>query len=902
MEKRFTTDEAIIHEYFKLYDVFGETKECSKEVKKLIKNITSEKQKLWSAILNGIIHGFKCNEKYFESYQELSKIYIEDKKSPHFIFVEREKLFAFANLDKKNKETTIQAYSKLLNDFSNSKDASIQLQVAQTMLTYSFLLSSLWGDLENAIQVGDELIKKFNNSKHIAIQTVIAKALNNKSHSLEKIQSRKGTESIKLREKIIDTYKDTKDIRMQLQVARSMFSNALSWQQMSAIEKIKNSQSEKIVEYAKNAIEAYSEIIEVFENSNIEKIQESIANSMYYIGNIQKEIDTQQTYIIYNELRKKFRDIDDNEQIIFQYVSATTDLVKILYDLGNNDVLDEILSLCAEIETIYRKKNKFKNNKDYIQIALKFCLEIQKNILQKQGNIDEFIKICKIIDEVDPTPFKQHLQALLNKKSILQQNGRYDEALATLDEIIVLYNHSQDEQIQKVVKMIIDEKEELQSHLIQIKLFEERQSKIREIFNFYSDNERNINKLIEYIKDKQITPLIGAGLSRFAGYPLWADFLDEIYENLPDDLKEGVTKESYIKKSCVDKATVICDDIFSNRTRFISEIKEHFKDNKMNLVSKEEFQEQAVYMLPTLFNGQLILTTNFDNLLQRVYEMNSCSINSVTAIDINKLDQLRKDKTLLYKVHGTIDIPKSVVLTKKDYETNYDENAENYKILKSKIPGNNILFLGCGLNEDDEILTFCRDGENYAIYPCDNKESINEVRRKLGKRDVIPILYQPQNKHADLKVILEYIAEKISEQRQYIDFVQNLGTQGVSPSKILELLQNNHEDTQDEQNMQGMSMGELMEKAKELQSKVAEAQESLGNTTLVGISEDKSVTVQMTGKYDITDFNINAEIGILSKTDLEKSILSALQDAKEQADKTIDDVMSKATEGMPMPE
>lgn len=99
-----------------------------------------------------------------------------------------------------------------------------------------------------------------------------------------------------------------------------------------------------------------------------------------------------------------------------------------------------------------------------------------------------------------------------------------------------------------------------------------------------------------------------------------------------------------------------------------------------------------------------------------------------------------------------------------------------------------------------------------------------------------------------------------------------------------------------------MDMKALMEQAKQLQGKVAAAQEQLGTSSVKGIAGNGMVIVEMSGKYDLIKLTLNPD---LIKEDMETMtalISAAFNDAKSKADDLIDKVMSAATAGMPMPE
>lgn len=99
-----------------------------------------------------------------------------------------------------------------------------------------------------------------------------------------------------------------------------------------------------------------------------------------------------------------------------------------------------------------------------------------------------------------------------------------------------------------------------------------------------------------------------------------------------------------------------------------------------------------------------------------------------------------------------------------------------------------------------------------------------------------------------------------------------------------------------------MEMGDLMQQAKQLQDKVAAAQETLAKTTVRGIAAGGACIVEMTGKYDFLSIKLREDISGRNADEIANIVLAALQDAKAKADAVIDDVMGAATAGMPLPE
>ena len=98
-----------------------------------------------------------------------------------------------------------------------------------------------------------------------------------------------------------------------------------------------------------------------------------------------------------------------------------------------------------------------------------------------------------------------------------------------------------------------------------------------------------------------------------------------------------------------------------------------------------------------------------------------------------------------------------------------------------------------------------------------------------------------------------------------------------------------------------MDMESLMAQAKQLQDKVASAQEKLAHTTVRGIASGGTCIVEMTGKYDLVSLKLREDISGRNADEIASIVMVAFRDAKEKADTVIDEVMGDATAGMPLP-
>lgn len=92
-----------------------------------------------------------------------------------------------------------------------------------------------------------------------------------------------------------------------------------------------------------------------------------------------------------------------------------------------------------------------------------------------------------------------------------------------------------------------------------------------------------------------------------------------------------------------------------------------------------------------------------------------------------------------------------------------------------------------------------------------------------------------------------------------------------------------------------MDMESLMSQAKDLQTKISLAQDSLANMQVKGIGGNGMVVVTMTGKYDILSVVIQPEAMAKNATELSEFVMSAYADAKGKADILIEKTMSAVT-------
>ena len=93
----------------------------------------------------------------------------------------------------------------------------------------------------------------------------------------------------------------------------------------------------------------------------------------------------------------------------------------------------------------------------------------------------------------------------------------------------------------------------------------------------------------------------------------------------------------------------------------------------------------------------------------------------------------------------------------------------------------------------------------------------------------------------------------------------------------------------------------ILDKAKELESKMKESQEKIKNISVTGVSGGDAVKITLNGEGEIINLDISSDILKEDKTIIEDLIKAAYNNAKSQLKSKTSEEISKATGGFGIP-
>lgn len=192
----------------------------------------------------------------------------------------------------------------------------------------------------------------------------------------------------------------------------------------------------------------------------------------------------------------------------------------------------------------------------------------------------------------------------------------------------------------------------------------------------------NAETLAEAASAGELVVFMGAGVSRGAGLPTWGQFLQALSadsEQLADIRWEDLSRWSY-----ADQARII-ENGFGGRREMGQAISRHLLRRHYSLM------HGLLASLPV----QQSVTTNYDTL----FELASESIGRNIAV--LPYDKVNPDERWILKMHGCIEHPDDIVLTREDYLRYAERRRALAGVVQSLLITKHMLFVGFSLDDDN---------------------------------------------------------------------------------------------------------------------------------------------------------------------------------------------------------
>lgn len=264
----------------------------------------------------------------------------------------------------------------------------------------------------------------------------------------------------------------------------------------------------------------------------------------------------------------------------------------------------------------------------------------------------------------------------------------------------------------------------------------------------YSDNYKN---LLENISN--VIPLVGAGLSVPLEAPSWKELFLEFGNLISEDFRG--TYEAMIKTG----------DYFSGIPVLYALSKRVKEDVQLKPIAAEIIERKIKYDIPNEKHNYIdllkvkfpyYLTTNYDNALNHYSPKFSVPLEIEEIEDVQKF--VSENKFRVIHIHGILDKPNSLVLTKDDYIKKYTDDIYTKKVL-ALMAHKSLLFLGFSFSDEHftELYKYVRQivgGRHYIITTDASRAD------ELIRLNILPIVLKINDRN-EMAMALRYLLQNL---------------------------------------------------------------------------------------------------------------------------------------------
>lgn len=270
--------------------------------------------------------------------------------------------------------------------------------------------------------------------------------------------------------------------------------------------------------------------------------------------------------------------------------------------------------------------------------------------------------------------------------------------------------------------------------------------------------EELMEDITEAIRERTLVPFIGPGVSCQTGhkFPTWRGLIDEMFK---------IAKEKYLTKSEVKKIQSLLDAgkplVAAEPLRYRWP-KEEYRDFLVNTFNPKSVKPARIHKALFELKPPLILTTNYDLLLEDAYAAEygkAATVNTyrrMTAVQ-KALEAGRSlDRPTIFKLHGSISEPSDIILADTDYRDITSMQLGYLSLLSIIFITHSVLLLGFSPSDLELtiLLDTLRDSLKYDTTPdyifLSNKTDPGKIKEFQERYKIKVIPFESSNGEADM--------------------------------------------------------------------------------------------------------------------------------------------------------
>lgn len=201
-----------------------------------------------------------------------------------------------------------------------------------------------------------------------------------------------------------------------------------------------------------------------------------------------------------------------------------------------------------------------------------------------------------------------------------------------------------------------------------------------------------LERIFETIRKEDAVLWVGAGFSKYAGYPTGSELAKILYENLTQEERKDISLNLSF-----DKLAQVYIDLRGTQNSLIELLR---KTYAYHVPISTEYHDK----LAKIPHIKTVITTNYDTLLENAY--GNEAIKVVTDTDVT---HIKENKTTIIKIHGDFSQENKLIITSEDYASFINEGLSSpiWNVVIERLATKHLIFLGYSM-EDPNVMSLLK--------------------------------------------------------------------------------------------------------------------------------------------------------------------------------------------------
>jgi hypothetical protein len=261
--------------------------------------------------------------------------------------------------------------------------------------------------------------------------------------------------------------------------------------------------------------------------------------------------------------------------------------------------------------------------------------------------------------------------------------------------------------------------------------------------------------VLEATKSGKCVLFVGSGLSGLAGYPTWG----ELVMALVEEAKKAPQANTQGLEKLIEENNLLLLAEFARSTLGVSQFAQILR-KKLSSPAKPSDAHRAI--AKTKYRG--FITTNYDRLLETTLTLErGWAENPITPESVSSLGSALYEPSLfIFKLHGDIAAPESIILTSRDYDRLIMRNPHVRSFLQAIFLTYTLLFVGYGLRDPDFNLILRELNVIFEGYTPTHYALLSDVpgfasHHLVHDMSIQTVVYDPHDNHQEVVEALQHL-------------------------------------------------------------------------------------------------------------------------------------------------